>query len=227
LSYPLDSYLRDLPERPEFRLRGPGQNRGYVASWEVRDDLTLWLTGLMTRPSSDGPDPGTRLIFPTTGPVPATWVSQPLWTPDTEQRRYSPMGNGTTYARESFLSVWNGRLVMVEEVDGKSNRRIGGELTPHLETLFGPEEGSFLRAAFVDPDDAAPRLVYADWLEERHDPRGPVVRLAERLRRLPPDTPVGERSADQALLQRGLNHWLWARLLGYDRLRTGLSAVIA
>src|SRR5262245_61399584 len=84
LSYPLDAYLRDLPEQPEFRLRGQGQRRGYIASWEIRDDYTLWLTGLETRPPDDGPDPGPRLIFPSDGPVRAIWVSQPLWTPDLE-----------------------------------------------------------------------------------------------------------------------------------------------
>ena len=221
LSYPLDAYLRDLPKRPEFRLRGEEQRRGYVASWEIRDDHTLWLTGLETRTPDDGPDPGASLVFPSGGPVRATWVSQPLWTPDLEQKRFSLLGNGTTYAHESYLSVWDGRLVMVEEVDGKTNRRIGGELTPHLEQLFGPEEGSFLRAAFGDPDDAAPRLVYADWLDERHDPRGEVVRVAERVRRLDPDDAAREHSTHRDLLRRGLNHWLWARLLGYHDLDTG------
>jgi uncharacterized protein (TIGR02996 family) len=226
-SYPLEPYVRELPRRPEFRMRGEGRRRGYVASWEVRDDETLWLTGLTTRPESDGADPGLSLLFERPAPVPANWVSQPLWSPDIEQPRFSPLGNAMTFARESYLSVWNGRLVMVEEIDGKTNCRVGGELTPHLEGLFGPEEGSFLRAAFAAPDDVAPRLVYADWLDERHDPRGAVVRLAERLHRLPADAPLGERSADEILLRRGLNHWLWARLLGYDRLTTGLAAVIA
>ncbi len=227
LSQPLEAYLRELPGRPDFRLRVPGQNRGYVASWEVRDDHSLWLTGLETRPPSDGPDPGPSLVFPSGGPVRATWVSQPLWTPDLEQRLFSLLGNGTTYARESYLSVWHGQVVMVEDVDGKTNRRVGGELTPHLERLFGPEEASFLRVAFADPDDAAPRLIYADWLDERHDPRAAVVRLAERLCRLDPETAARERSAHRAQLRPGLDHWLWARLLGYDRLTTGLAAVIA
>jgi uncharacterized protein (TIGR02996 family) len=227
LSHPLDAYLRALPDRPDFRLRGSGQDRGYVASWEVRPDDTLWLTGLTTRPDGDGPDPGTELVFPEPGPVEATWVTQCLRTPDTEQRRYSPLGYGTTYAREAYLSVWRGRLVMVEEIDGKTSRRVGGELTPHLDTVFGPEEGAFLRAAFAAPDDAAPRLVYADWLDERHDPRAAVIRTAERHRRLDPEAVAREHSTDRDQLRRGMGHWLWARLMGYQHLMTEVIAVVA
>lgn len=39
------------------------------------------------------------------------------------------------------------------------------------------EEDAFLRAMVAQPEDALPRLVYADWLEERNDPRGGVLRL--------------------------------------------------
>jgi uncharacterized protein (TIGR02996 family) len=39
------------------------------------------------------------------------------------------------------------------------------------------EESAFLRAIREEPDDDAPRLVYADWLEERGDPRGEYLRL--------------------------------------------------
>ena len=84
---------------------------------------------------------------------------------------------------------------MVEEIDGKTSRRVGGELTPHFDAVFGPEEGAFLRAAFAAPDDAAPRLVYADWLEERHDPRAAVIRAVERHRRLDPASAARERAA--------------------------------
>src|SRR5579884_708793 len=35
-----------------------------------------------------------------------------------------------------------------------------------------PEEEAFLQAITANPDDETPRLVYADWLEERGDPLG-------------------------------------------------------
>jgi uncharacterized protein (TIGR02996 family) len=42
-----------------------------------------------------------------------------------------------------------------------------------------------LRAVLANPDDSALRGVYADWLEERGDPRGEFLRIAQRLAALP------------------------------------------
>jgi uncharacterized protein (TIGR02996 family) len=39
------------------------------------------------------------------------------------------------------------------------------------------EEDAFLRTILEHPDDDMARLVFADWLEERGDPRGPFIRL--------------------------------------------------
>src|SRR6476659_1158863 len=44
------------------------------------------------------------------------------------------------------------------------------------------DERAFLRAIAAAPDDTAPRLVYADWLDERGDPRAEFVRVQVRLR---------------------------------------------
>jgi uncharacterized protein (TIGR02996 family) len=46
------------------------------------------------------------------------------------------------------------------------------------------DEPAFLRAICAAPDDMAPRLVYADWLDERSDPRTEFVRVQVRLREL-------------------------------------------
>jgi uncharacterized protein (TIGR02996 family) len=51
-----------------------------------------------------------------------------------------------------------------------------------------PDE-AFLQAVVESPDDDAPRLVYADWLEERGDPRGEFIRVQCRLARLAPGDP--------------------------------------
>jgi uncharacterized protein (TIGR02996 family) len=47
------------------------------------------------------------------------------------------------------------------------------------------DDAAFLRAITAAPDDAAPRLVYADWLDERGDPRGEFIRLQTAMDALP------------------------------------------
>jgi uncharacterized protein (TIGR02996 family) len=47
----------------------------------------------------------------------------------------------------------------------------------------------FIKAIIEDPDDDALRLIYADWLDERGDPRGQFIRVQCRLAALPPDDP--------------------------------------
>jgi uncharacterized protein (TIGR02996 family) len=51
-----------------------------------------------------------------------------------------------------------------------------------------PDE-AFLHVVVESPDDDAPRLVYADWLEERGDPRGEFIRVQCHLARLAPGDP--------------------------------------
>jgi uncharacterized protein (TIGR02996 family) len=43
----------------------------------------------------------------------------------------------------------------------------------------------FLPAILANPADRTVRLVYADWLEERNDPRHELVRICERMRQVP------------------------------------------
>jgi uncharacterized protein (TIGR02996 family) len=43
------------------------------------------------------------------------------------------------------------------------------------------EDAEFVRAIRDKPDDVTLRLVYADWLDERNDPRGEYIRLKRRL----------------------------------------------
>src|SRR5262245_10793012 len=44
------------------------------------------------------------------------------------------------------------------------------------------DEDAFLSAIEADPSDDTNRLVYADWLEERGDPRGEYIRLRLKVR---------------------------------------------
>jgi uncharacterized protein (TIGR02996 family) len=51
------------------------------------------------------------------------------------------------------------------------------------------DEDGFLNAIRAAPDDDVARLVYADWLDDRADPRGDFVRLHAALRAAAPDHP--------------------------------------
>jgi uncharacterized protein (TIGR02996 family) len=69
---------------------------------------------------------------------------------------------------------------------------------------------AFLRAILENPDDDTPRLVYADWLEERDDPRGEFIRVQCRLARTGGDDPLrpGLEAREQDLLARHGEEWV-------------------
>ncbi|MBO0697607.1 MAG: TIGR02996 domain-containing protein [Zavarzinella sp.] len=47
------------------------------------------------------------------------------------------------------------------------------------------DDHAFLEAIRAAPNDLAPRLVYADWLDDRNDPRGELIRIEEKMRTVP------------------------------------------
>jgi uncharacterized protein (TIGR02996 family) len=63
------------------------------------------------------------------------------------------------------------------------------------------EEDAFIKAVIAHPEDDAPRLIYADWLEERGDPRGEYLRLRVEMAHLPPHS---DRYADLKARQKSL-----------------------
>jgi uncharacterized protein (TIGR02996 family) len=74
---------------------------------------------------------------------------------------------------------------------------------------MAPEEAAFLDRVCADPDDDAPRLIFADWLDERGDPRGEFIRVQVALARLPVGDPRRDTLADReaALLARFHAPW--------------------
>jgi uncharacterized protein (TIGR02996 family) len=85
-----------------------------------------------------------------------------------------------------------------------------------------PGHEPFLRAICQAPDDDAPRLVFADWLEENGDPdRAEFIRLHVRLTREPDAVDLADRCTN--LFQVKSRRWIadlpgttsiWARLVG-------------
>lgn len=73
-----------------------------------------------------------------------------------------------------------------------------------------PDADGFLHAIKADPDDETVRLVYADWLDERDDPRADFVRLHLALRAAGPDH-ADRVAAEHELSELRLGcspHWL-------------------
>jgi uncharacterized protein (TIGR02996 family) len=68
---------------------------------------------------------------------------------------------------------------------------------------------AFVREILEHPDDDAPRLIYADWLEERGDPRGEFIRVQCALARLPTGDPHREPLAlrERRLLLAHADEW--------------------
>src|SRR5436309_2065212 len=72
------------------------------------------------------------------------------------------------------------------------------------------DDDGLLRAILAAPDDDAPRLVYADWLDEHGDPdRATFVRTQVELARQPPDpTRLGQlKKTERTLLRANWDAW--------------------
>ena len=71
------------------------------------------------------------------------------------------------------------------------------------------EEEAFLTAVCERPDDDAPRLIFADWLEERGDPRGEFIRVQCIQARMAEGDKRrhGLRAREQELLQIHRKEW--------------------
>jgi uncharacterized protein (TIGR02996 family) len=69
---------------------------------------------------------------------------------------------------------------------------------------------AFLRSILENPDDDTPRLVYADWLEERDDPRGEFIRVQCRLEKMGGDDPLRSdlEARERDLLARHVEGWV-------------------
>jgi uncharacterized protein (TIGR02996 family) len=98
------------------------------------------------------------------------------------------------------------------------------------------EEEAFLRAICANPDDDLPRLVYADWLDERGDPRGEFIRVECELPHLASEDPRRRQLhlRDCELIRLHKERWVGMipelvrrHLAGYWDFRRGLLEVLA
>jgi len=71
-------------------------------------------------------------------------------------------------------------------------------------------EPSLLREIVEFPDDRGPRLIYADWLDERDDPRGELIRVQFALAfgRPSPERAAALRTRESELISRHAAQWI-------------------
>jgi uncharacterized protein (TIGR02996 family) len=81
-----------------------------------------------------------------------------------------------------------------------------GEMRP---ASLPPEEG-FLLSVWQEPQNRALRLIYADWLEERGDSRGELVRIADALASIAADEPR-RRELEERREEILSRHWDFGR----------------
>lgn len=77
-------------------------------------------------------------------------------------------------------------------------------------------EAGFLQDILAAPKDTALRLIYADWLEDRGDARGDLIRVSERMRQVPVySDEYWQLKVRQTQLRAGCRAE-WLALTGYD-----------
>jgi uncharacterized protein (TIGR02996 family) len=200
-------------ELPSFDRWSTGCRRGYIGTWEVVDDVLYFVDIDATK--SDGKPLLVTDLFPgSSGKVRADWVTDRLRVPQGELLQYLHAEYASIYERDMFMSVWGGRVALIEVFDNEEEKLISSETTAQLHTIFGPEESAFISEIRTTPNDRMQRLVYADWLEERNDPRGALIRLEDERFALN-KTPTAEEWLKRDDAELRVKNWLWMKLLGY------------
>ena len=78
--------------------------------------------------------------------------------------------------------------------------------SPAQKKATAAAEADLLRAIYEHPEDDQPRLVYADWLLERGNPRGELIQL--QFARVRGSAPKGSATRERKLLDAGWKQWL-------------------
>jgi uncharacterized protein (TIGR02996 family) len=112
------------------------------------------------------------------------------------------------------LSAWRARVPDAVSVEEAAAIRAALDGAPAFDPARAPakvtttDEATLLARIYEQPDDDALRLVFADWLSERGDPRGELITL-QCARAAGRSTPAQEKR-ERALLKAGRVKWLGA-----------------
>lgn len=132
-SEPLEAYYAEHTPRPSFAPGSTANWRGYVASWEIRDNK-LYLSDIKAELCDRGGPEGWRCdkrypvglkeLFPRgNGMVFAEWYSGTLRVPLGKQMSYVHMGYQSTYEFDLLIVVEKGIVTSTTTIDNRQGRR--------------------------------------------------------------------------------------------------------
>ena len=126
LTNPLESYFGKDNPRPEFAAPHTACWRGYIGSWEIRED-TLYLVDI-TAWMKDGSGRSVPVEFETlfpgkTKPMKADWFTGTLRIPRGKPIRYVHMGYQTVYEEEVHLRIEAGKVADRQRIDNRNKVR--------------------------------------------------------------------------------------------------------
>jgi hypothetical protein len=124
-SEPLEQYFsKDRPKPIEWmRMTCTALWRGYLATWEIKDDKLYLVKIVRNGCDEDAPALPLSKLFPgAKGPVFATWYTGTLVIPQGKVLKYVHMGYQSIYETELHLRIKDGILVGKQMID---NRRTG------------------------------------------------------------------------------------------------------
>ena len=118
---------------------------------------------------------------------------------------------GRAPVRDALLAELDHAVGLLKALDlSRADEALEKSLTARLAPLAAPSqsEEALLAAVYAQPRDDGPRLVYADWLLERGDPRGEFITL--QFKRRQAALSDAESRREMALLKQHGKQWLGA-----------------
>src|SRR3954470_1879563 len=95
---------------------------------------------------------------------------------------------------------------------------------------MAPDEAAFLEGVCVEPDQDAPRLIFADWLDERNDPRGEFIRVQVALSQLSDRDLRRDQLVEREAMLLARFHSLWSeplkRIASWTEFRRGFVETV-
>ncbi len=120
---PMETYFTKGTPRPEFAAPHTACWRGYIGTWEIRED-TLYLVDIKAwmrdREGKITPVEFEALFPGKTKPMKADWFTGTLRIPRGKPIRYVHMGYQTVYEEEVLLRIEGGKVADRQRIDNRN-----------------------------------------------------------------------------------------------------------